>query len=102
MSQITRREMSGGEGSENGSPSYGVGVVAAQIVASKKGQYKVEWAGVDPRTGGQRTPSWVPKEQCDEELVDVWRAGRAEREKRKRWVGRALSVGHSERVSRWM
>lgn len=34
--------------------------------------YLVRWAGIDPETNEPWKPTWVPKRDCDEELVARW------------------------------
>ncbi|KAF9442661.1 hypothetical protein P691DRAFT_637605, partial [Macrolepiota fuliginosa MF-IS2] len=44
-----------------------------EIVAERKDQYRVRWAGVDPETGKPWPLDWVPKEDCTDPLVITWK-----------------------------
>ncbi|WVF71643.1 hypothetical protein IAT40_006451 [Kwoniella sp. CBS 6097] len=37
-----------------------------------KGQYLVKWAGVDRSTGKPWAPTWEPKHNCTQDLIDDW------------------------------
>ncbi|KTW29756.1 hypothetical protein T552_00963 [Pneumocystis carinii B80] len=45
---------------------------AIEIIGERKKEYKVSWAGIDPKTGRRYEPCWVLKRDCTEELVNTW------------------------------
>ncbi|KAH9898194.1 hypothetical protein C8Q73DRAFT_683976 [Cubamyces lactineus] len=71
---------------------------AIDIVAEKKGMYKVRWGGVDPKTGKPWPDSWVPKKDCSNDLIQSWKEKQAEKkkaqaQKRKSRASNASSKG---------
>ncbi|KAI0328156.1 hypothetical protein GY45DRAFT_1326691 [Cubamyces sp. BRFM 1775] len=54
---------------------------AIDIVAEKRGMYKVRWGGVNPETGKPWPDSWVPKKDCSDTLIKSWKAQQAEKKK---------------------
>jgi hypothetical protein len=49
------------------------------IIDEKRGQYLVNWAGVDPATGKPWKPSWVAKGDVTDDLVEKWKNHKKER-----------------------
>lgn len=47
---------------------------AVAILAERKGYYKVEWAGEDPKTNKPWRPTWERKQDCTPALVASWKA----------------------------
>ncbi|WVQ77216.1 hypothetical protein IAR50_006899 [Cryptococcus sp. DSM 104548] len=43
-------------------------------VKKGKGEYLVEWAGIDPDTGETWLPEWTAKTSCTNDLIKEWRA----------------------------
>jgi len=43
------------------------------ILRESKTKYEVRWAGNDPATGKPWKPSWIPKEDCTNELIRDWK-----------------------------
>jgi hypothetical protein len=55
-----------------------------EITAEKNRQYKVKWAGVDPKTHKPWPQSWVPKHDCTDDLVKVWKKAQALKKERRK------------------
>lgn len=53
-----------------------------EIVAERRNQYKVRWAGVNPETNEPWPLDWVPKEDCTDPLVVAWKRKKAEKRKK--------------------
>lgn len=47
-----------------------------EITGERHGQYKVNWAGMDPSTGRPWAQSWVPKCDCTDDIVKAWKKKR--------------------------
>jgi len=43
-----------------------------EITGETKGTYKVCWKGNDPKTRKPWPQSWVPREDCTDDLVRIW------------------------------
>ena len=52
-----------------------------EITAEKSKQYRVRWAGEDPKTRKPWPQSWVPKHDCTNDLVLAWKRKQAQRKK---------------------
>lgn len=48
-----------------------------EITAEKPKQYRVRWAGTDPKTRKPWPQSWVPKHDCTDDLVFAWKRKQA-------------------------
>ncbi|KAI0079630.1 hypothetical protein K474DRAFT_1770171, partial [Panus rudis PR-1116 ss-1] len=55
-----------------------------EIIEERKGQYRVRWAGKNPKTHKRWAPTWVDKSDCTDELVRIWKAKQANPEPQKR------------------
>ena len=53
------------------------------ILRESKTKYQVEWAGIDPETGKPWKPTWVPKEDATDVLIQDWKAKKRERKAAK-------------------
>lgn len=53
------------------------------ITSEKPKAYKVQWAGVDPKTHKPWPQSWVPKRDCTDDLVIEWKRKLALKKKGK-------------------
>lgn len=53
-----------------------------EILKERKGHYFVQWAGDDPQTGKPWTPTWARKVDVTDDLVEKWKAQKAERKER--------------------
>jgi hypothetical protein len=54
------------------------------ILRESGSKYKVQWDGVDPGTGEPWKPSWIPKEDCTDELIQEWKAKKRNRKAAKK------------------
>ncbi|KDR79423.1 hypothetical protein GALMADRAFT_243496 [Galerina marginata CBS 339.88] len=54
-----------------------------EITSEERNRYKVRWKGVDPSTGKPWPLSWVPKQDCTDDLVFEWKRKKKEKERRK-------------------
>ncbi|KAF8876922.1 hypothetical protein BD779DRAFT_1804118 [Infundibulicybe gibba] len=52
-----------------------------EITAQRKDQYRVRWAGLDPKTKQPWPLSWVPRHDCTDELVLKWKLKQAKKKK---------------------
>ena len=52
-----------------------------EITAEKGKQYRVRWAGTDPKTRKPWPQSWVPKHDCTDDLVLAWKRKQALKKK---------------------
>ena len=43
------------------------------IIDERRGSYRVKWAGNDPKTKKSWPPSWVPKGDVTDDLVEKWK-----------------------------
>lgn len=56
-----------------------------EIIGERKNEYRVRWAGNDPKTKKPWLPSWVPKHDCTDDLVIIWKKQqRKQKEERTR------------------
>ena len=55
-----------------------------EITAEKAKQYRVRWAGNDPKTRKPWPQSWVPKHDCTDDLVLAWKHKKSGAERKKR------------------
>lgn len=44
----------------------------ADIIAEKGKRYKVQWEGINPVTRKPWAPEWIPKERCNDPMVEDW------------------------------
>lgn len=54
------------------------------ILRESGSKYQVEWAGKDPQTGQKWKPSWIPKEDCTDPLIQDWKARKRARQEAKK------------------
>ncbi|KAJ8468385.1 hypothetical protein ONZ51_g9676 [Trametes cubensis] len=77
---------------------------AIDIVAERKGMYKVRWGGVDPKTGKPWEDSWVSTRDCSKQLIASWKEQQAAKKKaqaqrRKSRASNASSKGTKRSAS---
>ncbi|KAL6310154.1 hypothetical protein BKA93DRAFT_821209 [Sparassis latifolia] len=73
-----------------------------EILAEKGSRYRVRWAGNDPTTGQPWAPSWVPKKDCTDKLIQEWKVAQAKKKrvKEKKSDGKGRASTSSSRTSR--
>jgi len=54
-----------------------------EITAEKGARYRVRWKGIDPKTQKAWPQSWVPKADCTDDLVILWKKKKKDKERRK-------------------
>lgn len=63
-----------------------------EIVAERGREYRVRWAGVDPRTNKPWPLDWVPKSDCTPDIVKAWKQKKAEKEAKKKGKGKTAQA----------
>ncbi|KAJ2932612.1 hypothetical protein H1R20_g4482, partial [Candolleomyces eurysporus] len=53
------------------------------ILGEKDGQYKVKWAGIDPKTNKPWGNSWVKKSDVTPDVVQEWKDKQASKRRKK-------------------
>jgi hypothetical protein len=54
------------------------------ILRESGSKYQVQWAGKDPRNGKPWKPTWIPKEDCTDELIQEWKAQKRNRKEARK------------------
>jgi hypothetical protein len=54
------------------------------ILRESGSKYQVQWAGIDPSKGKPWKPTWIPKEDCTDELIQEWKAQKRNRKEAKK------------------
>ncbi|TFY67122.1 hypothetical protein EVG20_g4056 [Dentipellis fragilis] len=62
---------------------------AIEITAERRGQYRIRWAGNDPKTGKPWAQTWASRKDCTDILISDWR--QKQREKKLKQTGRSKS-----------
>ncbi|KIJ49276.1 hypothetical protein M422DRAFT_161518 [Sphaerobolus stellatus SS14] len=55
-----------------------------EILKESRERYYVKWGGVDPKTNKPWPDSWVPKEDCTDDLIREWKLRKAKMDQPKR------------------
>ncbi|KAA1472757.1 hypothetical protein DENSPDRAFT_200957 [Dentipellis sp. KUC8613] len=62
---------------------------AIEITAQRHGEYRIRWAGNNPKTGKPWAQTWASRKDCTDELIADWR--QKQKEKKLKQTGRAKS-----------
>ncbi|KAF9044295.1 hypothetical protein BJ165DRAFT_1528852 [Panaeolus papilionaceus] len=71
-----------------------------EITGEKSGYYKVRWDGLDPKTMKPWPLSWVPRHDCTDDLVMVWKQKQKDKKRRKSSVKKRDSVASKKSTAR--
>ena len=63
-----------------------------EIVAERGKQYRVRWAGVNPRTNKPWPLDWVAKSDCTPDIVKAWKQKKAEKDAKKKDKGKTAQA----------
>jgi hypothetical protein len=65
---------------------------AIEILAERKGQYLVKWAGVDNKTGKPWPDSWSNKRDCTDDMVIAWKLRKKQQKEASKGKGQHATI----------